>query len=322
MRRTAMSLFVDDTHARPIGAFSQLMEFCEAQGLRGKVSLIPAWGLKPGQPLLGESTEPAALDFMAELARVGARGFDVHMELMTHDKLWDFAAGAMRQDGTCEGIWLYDPEVPVEAYEAYLGGILDHARAGGVTINGISVPGCDCESCEALTEKYLAGGHTNISHNAWQAVLNLAEAGRFGVPVVAVYSDEADARHPTQVMAERAGFGVYDCRLDISTLDQIGFDGIDIDFYISEDGKAGRIPELVQSGAAQCFFCAHWFSMNPGLPEGWGAFQEIVRRINATLADRVEWVKPSEYGQRLLDGSHLVGAGARRERRLAGQGGQ
>ena len=59
---------------------------------------------------------------------------------------------------------------------------------------------------------------------------------------------------------------------------------------------------MVRAGAEQCFFCAHWMKMDSTRPEGWAAFREVVRRINATLGDRIEWVKPSEYGRRLPTG--------------------
>lgn len=301
MARTAISLFIDDTHFEPAGAFAPLVDFCLEQGLRGKVSLIPALSARDGRrPPLGDGalTEEAA--FLAQLRRIAAGGFDVHMELMTHDKLWDFGAGRMRPDGPCEGIWLYDPAVPVAEYEAYLGGILEQGRKAGLTINGLSVPGCGCDGCLARWDALQAAGHTNVSDHAFQALLNLARQGRFGVPVVAVYSDEADEAHPTRLIRAEGGFGVYDCRLDMSVQDQIGFAGSNADFYITEDGSAGRIVDLVRQGAAQCFFCAHWYDMNPRQAEGWHTFQAIIRRINRHLGDRITWVKPSDYGAGLL----------------------
>lgn len=300
MARTAVSLFIDDTHADPQHAFAPLVDFCLAEGVRGKVSLIPALTADAHRPPLGPGQGPAVEAFLGGLRRIASDGFDIHMELMTHDKLWDFAKREKRRDGPCEGIWLYDPDESHAAYAAYLGGILDSARAAGITINGLSVPGCDCDACLARWEALVVAGHSNVSPALTQALLDLARAGRFGVPVVAVYSDEADADHPTRLLRSEGGFGVFDCRMDMSVQDQIGFAGTDADFYISEDGESGRIVDLVRAGAAQCFFCAHWFTMNPTQPRGWETFQTIIRRINARLGDRIEWVTPSTYGAALL----------------------
>ena len=301
MRRTAMSLFIDDTEPRPPGVFGQVLDFLAAQGVRGKVSAIPGLNVGHDAATLGKSDLPRVQAYVAELARADACGFDLHMELMTHNNLWDFATGTQRTEGPHESIWIYDPEVSVAEYEAYFGGVLDNLAPRGLVINGVTVPGCDCEACDTKWETLQAKGYSNVSVNAWQALLNLAAAGRFGVPVVAVFSDESDAAHPTRMIARRGDFGVYDARLDMSVEDLIGFRGIDPDFYITEDGQSGRIAELVHAGAAQCFFVAHWHTMNPRHSQGWEAFQAIIRRINATLGDRIEWVKPSEYGQRLLE---------------------
>lgn len=299
MARTAVSLFIDDTHCEPVDAFAPLVDFCLAEGVRGKVSLIPALTADAARPPLGPGQGPAVEAFLDGLRRIAEGGFDIHMELMTHDKLWDFATGAQRRDGPCEGIWLYEPDEAPAAYAAYLGHFLDAAQAVGITINGLLVPGCDCDACLTRWADLVAAGHTNVSPKLIEALLDLARAGRFGVPVVAVYSDEADADHPTRLMRAEGGFGVFDCRMDMSVQDQIGFAGTDADFYISDDGQSGRIVDLVRAGAAQCFFCAHWFTMNPTQPRGWQTFQTIIRRINARLSDRIEWVSPSTYGARL-----------------------
>jgi hypothetical protein len=300
MTRTAIALFVDDTHFQPKGQFGKLVDFCAEQGVRGKFSLISAMGPNRGGLATGQTLSPAEAEFLHEIGRAATFAMDIHMELMTHDKLWDFAAGQQRSDGPCEGMWLYDPDTPKAEYVDYLGAILDHAARLGITINGVSVPGCACDECARRWVDLQARGHLTVSANAYEALLDLAAAGRMGVASVAVYADEADADHPTRTMCRRGEYSVYDARLDLVGADLIGFNGkLDVDFYVSADGQSGRIVQLVQAGAPSCFFCAHWFSMNPAQPEGWQGFQEIIRRINTHLADRIEWVRPSDYGARL-----------------------
>jgi hypothetical protein len=300
VNKTAVSLFVDDTHFEPHGHFKTLVEFCAEQGVRGKVSLISAMNGSLGCLATGQKETNAEDEFLKILRLAAESDMDVHMELMTHGKLWDFASGRQRSTGPCEGIWLYDPEVPQAEFHAYLGAILDQAAVAGITINGVSVPGCDCDDCGRRWADLQASGHSTVCDNAYAALLDLAAAGRMGVTSVACYADQSDETHPTRLIRRRGRYSVYDARLDVSVFDLIGFDGRhDVDFYISADGRRGRIPELVMNGALQCFFCAHWFSMNPTKPEGWQVFQDIIRRINTHLSDRIEWVRPSDYGARL-----------------------
>jgi hypothetical protein len=134
--------------------------------------------------------------------------------------------------------------------------------------------------------------------------------GKWGVPAVALYADEADADHPTKVICSQGDFSVFDARLDMAGADLIGFDGrLDTDYYISADGTRGNIPDLVNAGAPHCIFCAHWFTMNPSKPAGWQVFQDIIQRINTHLGDRIEWTKPSDIGARLHHAERLANAG-------------
>jgi hypothetical protein len=301
MPRTALSLFVDDTHCYPDGQFRAFVDFALQQGLRGKVSLMPGFERDPGQPPLGQTRDSGEEEFLTQMRRIAAGGFDVQMELMTHDKLWDFGSGKMRSGGPCEGIWLYDPKVPQADYAGYLSGILDAAGVVGIKLNGLSVPGCDCDDCGTRWAALQARGVDFVSDALVQAMLDLSRQGRFAGPVVPIYVDVSDADHPTRLIARAGECAIFDARLDMSVQDQIGFDGADADFYISADGKRGRIADLVLSGAEQCFFCAHWFSMNPEEVVGWAVFQEIILRINRTLGDRIEWIAPGAYGRRLLE---------------------
>jgi hypothetical protein len=150
-------------------------------------------------------------------------------------------------------------------------------------------------------DELVRAGHDDVNPNLWRALLELASAGSFASHVIPLYIDEADEHHRTRIVARDKDSAVYDARLDVSAADFIGFDErYDADFYITHDGSAGRIVDLVRSGAQQCFFCAHWFSMNPRQEEGWRVFVDIVTRVNRHLEKEIEWMTPSTYGRRLL----------------------
>lgn len=72
MKRTAISLFLDDNHFRPRGAFGQVMDFLESEGVRGKVSAMPGYGAAADDAAtLGRSDKPVVQEYVAELARAG-----------------------------------------------------------------------------------------------------------------------------------------------------------------------------------------------------------------------------------------------------------
>ena len=70
------------------------------------------------------------------------------------------------------------------------------------------------------------------------------------------------------------------------------------DYYITEDGKGGRIVGLLQIEAPYCAFYMHWQGVNPHDGVGWTAFVEVVRRIRKFCAHQVEWMRPSDLAKR------------------------
>jgi hypothetical protein len=71
----------------------------------------------------------------------------------------------------------------------------------------------------------------------------------------------------------------------------------DADYYISADGRAGRIVELVESSAPYCLFYAHWQGLNPANGIGWPVFTQVVERVRQHLGERIVWARPSEVGK-------------------------
>jgi hypothetical protein len=103
-------------------------------------------------------------------------------------------------------------------------------------------------------------------------------------------------------MAGDGDYGVYD--FGPNAADQFGIwdntlDRVSADYYITADGASGSIVELVRSGAPYCLFYAHWQGLNPATGVGWHAFTEVVARVRKFLSDKVEWMRPSAYTDRV-----------------------
>lgn len=299
-KRTALSFVVDDTVPPPLGGLGQFFDFCAIHGVRGKISFIPAYGGRANGLSGHGKFWPEDEAFLAALRRSRDFGFDVHMELMTHDKLWDFAAGRHAEGAPCEGIWLQDMSRSREEYRTYFAAILETAARQGVKLDGLTRPGCDCEQCLPAYAALAAEGPMRLNPAVMEALLDLAEEGRFATPALTIFSEPADPDHPAAVLARRGRHAVVDLRPNTVDPDRFGYDGIaDPDHYITADGQSGEVVDLVRGGADHCLMVAHWFAMFPGKSEGWAAFQAVVRRINRHLAGQIEWTSPSAFAARL-----------------------
>ncbi len=103
-------------------------------------------------------------------------------------------------------------------------------------------------------------------------------------------------------MAHRGRFGVYDLRANAGDRFGIWLNDpahVDADYYISDNGRQGRIVELVRSEAPYCLFYAHWQGLNPANGVGWPAFRTVVERVQRHLGDEVTWMRPSDYTNQL-----------------------
>jgi len=117
-----LSFYCDDTGPYRAGthAFQQFLDYCVAHGIAGESSVI--LGVE-GRSMCQDTTAEEAL-YLAQAQRAFNCRVDTHLELMTHESLFDFQAGQARENGQHEGVWLHEPGVSVEEYEAYFAGII------------------------------------------------------------------------------------------------------------------------------------------------------------------------------------------------------
>ena len=148
-----------------------------------------------------------------------------------------------------------------------------------------------------------AAGITGPNPNVWQALLNLAKAGKFREASIPCFFGGALENGAAHRMAQDGRYAAFD--LQPNTEDRFGLwlnapDRVDVDYYITADGKSGRIVDLVRTGAAYCLFYAHWQGLNPANGVGWQAFTQMVQRVQKYLPDQVTWMRPSQYTDTLL----------------------
>lgn len=304
MEKTILSFYCDDTnpYCAPPEAFKTFLDFVASEGIAGESSVIfgYAW---TDHGLMSRPSTQAQSTYLELVRRAFSCGIDSHFELMTHGGLFDFAKGHIPPGAIHEGLWLFEPAISVEEYESYFNCILAEGERLGIRFTGLTQPGCSCEACNRRYQELHAVGLTEPNPNVWKALLNLAVKGKFRWPTVPCFFGGALEQGSTHQMAGDGSHGAFD--LPPNTEDHFGLwlnapDHVDVDYYISADGQAGRIVDLVRAHAPYCLFYAHWQGLNPANGVGWKAFTQMVQRVYKYLHDDVNWMRPSEYTDQLI----------------------
>jgi len=298
-RKMVLSFYCDDTgpHVAGAKAFETFLDYCARQGIAGEsTAILGASGHSISRDPNGEEKA-----YLRQLARAKDCGVDTHMELMTHQGLFDFEANRQQQGVIHEGLWLYEPETTVEQYYRYFAAIIAEGQRAAVQFTGLTWPGCGCETCTRRYAELRASGHRAPNPAMWQALLKLAKEGKFRGRTVPCFFDSSESEGAIHLKAGDGAFGVYDLMPNAG--DHFGIwendpKRVNPDYYISEDGKSGILLRHFQAGAPYCIWYAHWQGLNPAKGVGWPAFVTVVERIKRHLSDRVVWMRPSQITDR------------------------
>jgi hypothetical protein len=298
-KKMALSFYCDDTnpYVAPPEAFGAFLDYVAAEGIAGEASVILGFGAE-AHGSLSRPRGSVQRDFIAQAQRAFECGVDAHMEVMTHGGLYDFEMQRVPEAAVHEGLWLHEPAVSVAEYESYFRSILDEGAGVGVQFTGLTWPGCGCEPCLRRYGELRSEGVVSVNPSVYQALLNLAKAGRFRGRTVPCFIHPDEADYGAKLVARDGDCGVYD--LVANAGDWLGSwennpARVNADYYISADGRAGRIVELAGAGAPYCLFYAHWQGLNPANGVGWRAFTAMVERVRRFLGDEVVWMRPSEF---------------------------
>lgn len=304
MNQTVLSFYCDDTNPydAPASALKTFLDFAASTGIAGESSAILGYQWAE-HGLISRPTHPEQAAFITQLQRAYECGIDTHCELMTHNNRFEFGSMRMPESAIHEGVWLYEPEVSVAQYEDYFGQILQEGERAGVRFTGVTWPGCGCDACTRRYAELRDAGHLEPNPNLWQALLNLAQGGKFRGPTVPCFFGDDVEQCADQLMARSGKYAVY--QLPPNATDRFGLwlnhpDYANPDYYISADGQTGRIVDLVRAGAPYCIFYAHWQGLNPANGVGWTGFTQVVDRVQHFLHSQVTWMRPSAYTEQLL----------------------
>lgn len=298
-RKTILSFYCDDTSPYTAGAesFKTFLDFCGEQHIAGEASCI----LGMNGHSMARNPNEREQAFLRQVKRAWQCGIDTHMELMTHHGRFDFEANREPDGAVHEGLWLYEPAVTREQYEQYLGAILAEGQRAGIKFTGLTWPGCSCKTCEKRYAELRASGHTQPNPALWQALLSLANEGKFHGRTVPCFFESSETEYGLHQKAKDGKCAVFD--LMPNAMDHFGIwennpARVNPDYYITADGKSGIIVRRVAAQSPYCLWYSHWQGLNPAKGVGWQAFTTVVERIRKHLSERVVWMRPSDITDR------------------------
>jgi hypothetical protein len=290
-----LTFYMDDTNPERVKAeaYLEFLDYCHANGIRGESSFIPGYN---GRSVIREHNKNQ-LNYLEYIKEAWSKGIDSHMEIMTHNTLFNFESGMKNEDGIHEGLWLHEPDVTVREYQDYFSSIINEAEKAGIKYTGLTWPGCGCEACTKRYAELKQQGPLKINQAAFDALLSLSKSDKFRNRVLPVFYEASETEFGIHKRAADGKYGVYD--LQPNAMDHFGIwensaDRVNPDYYITEDGKSGIIIRHLENNDPYCMWYMHWQGLNPENGVGWEAFKTVTGRIKKHLSDKVIWMRPGD----------------------------
>jgi hypothetical protein len=294
-KKMILSFYLDDTNPQIVKAESYkiFLDYCQDNGIKGEASIILAYG---GKSMIREPDNNQRL-FLDQAKEAYQKGIDTHMEIMTHNGLFNFNTNHVNENGIHEGLWLHEPAVTVEEYQNYFDNIIVEAGEWGIKFTGLTWPGCGCDACTKRYAELRESGPLHFNESVYTALLNLAKQNKFRGRVIPIFYESSETQFGIFRKAVDGKYGVYD--LMPNAEDHFGIwensdEYVDPDYYISGDGKSGIILRHLENKDPYCMWYMHWQGVNPENGKGWEAFKIVNNRIKKYLSDQVQWMRPSD----------------------------
>jgi len=143
-RKMILSFYMDDTNPEHVkaDAYKDFVDYCHTYGIKGESSLLLGYN---GKSMVMDSNDNRSF-YLSQVKESYRKGIDTHMEIMTHEGLFDFKDGKMKEEGIHEGLWLHEPGVTVGEYQSYFDSIIGEAKKAGIKFTGLTWPGCGCDA--------------------------------------------------------------------------------------------------------------------------------------------------------------------------------
>ena len=261
--------------------FFRFCDVAEKRGLKGKFSVVPMPGNK-GDIVNGlEGVDPSEMKAWLEGVKTRLMpAFSVGPEMLTHYKAVDLATGAALPMN--ERDWASTQDRTT--LTPYIEKAFSLLKEGGFSTCGVTSPwdfGIEVE--EEYQHAILDAAHSVCGcDKAWYFLRSLRDCSN-AKPWVALEEEGRILVSIPATLRDRFWPTIDTERCDEAYISETA------DQLITSDGKRGEILQVLERGGYPILI-THWQSlMSNGLGTGIRILDEVARRINEHLLDRVEW---------------------------------
>jgi len=287
-------------NAIPAAFAAQWGDWCGAQGIRGKFSMVPfpagVGRIDQGFP----GFPPQELkDWLRVAKEIIWKNFDLTPEMLTHTHVVDLKTWKLTEQWE-QGEWV-DP--PVDQLTEYITTAMQLLKNVGIPCEGVTSPGAFGKRKELAHARAVLDAALQVNNNPRPFYfLNMEMEEMPTVPIR--HADKAKG----QAIASIIGCGG-------DWFGATGYDESNPDLFITADLQGGRLPAVL---AKECpaILVGHWpcFYVNDQI--GFKVLKEVKKRLDAYDPDKSKtiWMKNSEIGhywmaRELSDLSVTEGAG-------------
>lgn len=264
-------------------------EWCGERGIKGKYSCIPypacvGW-IDRDMPGWSKQELRDSLKLVREFMMPN---WDIHPEMVTHTWVINPKTGRAfdeRSDKYLEN-WEWSQNKSADELATYMAYALTAQKNAGLSCEGVTTPG--------------GFGNKNRDALARATYQSLRDVFRAEIPHYFrhLFTDPRQSVAPRVEFAAGIDSDKPECVVSVigCTGDWFGgWDGLTrgtVDQFITEDGRGGRLPEVIKSGEPAILVC-HW----PGIyfngeRIGFNIFKEVVKRLHGHY-DHLVWMKNS-----------------------------
>ncbi len=269
----------------PNDFWERFIAWAQDAGVKGKFTFLPCPGGFGRVDKHVEGYSDAELEHLLCLIRDEyTKCFDITPEIFTHTLAWDIEKEELLP--ITEWQWTYDKSE--DDLADYMARALQTLQNVGIPATGVTQP-CNFRGDEDLFAMAVLRSIKQVTGASRTFYFLHAYGDRPAVPSPLMIADsDADEYVLSVVSGSRADEPFWDTIYGGGDVDEMS------DYFISRDGTTGRLVELAASGEPVVFHGHAQTLFSNGTEKGFQSLQEVVRRVNEHLLDRVEWMTMSE----------------------------
>jgi hypothetical protein len=278
---------IPDSFVRKFG------EWCSAQGVKGKYSIVPYPACVGRVDRLLPGWTERELEQSRELVRtLMMPNWDIHPEMVTHTRVIDLKTGHPDEDHSPKFMenWDWTTGRSADEIGAYLAYGLQILKDAGFACEGVTTPGgFGNKALPQLSQATLEAVRTVYQAEVPHYFRHLYDTGTASVAPRVENASGLETADPRCVVSIIGCTGDWTGGWDCTTPEGA-------DRFITEDLQAGRMVEVITRGEPAMMVC-HWTGIYwNGQELGFSVFQEVVRRLHARF-DNLLWIKLSELSR-------------------------